>query len=392
MKHVHPFPARMAPEIALERIKSLNSGQTVLDPMTGSGMVLSQAVRSGIHAVGVDLDPLAELISRVGTTVADETEVKNGLKLLLEQCNETSNEVSLPWIDSDIETRKFIDFWFAPKQKQQLRALSFNLLVHPIRLSDDARDILKVALSRLIITKEPKASLARDTAHSRPHRTISENNFDVFSAMQSSLHHVLTALNISSIKAKATTILGDARNLMTIENDTIDCIITSPPYLNAIDYMRGHRMSLVWLGYRLAELRKIRGTSIGAERALSKMPDEHFIELLYKFGLDMFENKNINMLNRYFLDLVCQTKEAYRVLKKGSIGTYVIGNSTIGGVYVKNSEFLKRAGELAGFDILRETEREIPTNRRYMPMAVDSQNSLSNRMRREHIIDFKKPN
>lgn len=97
------------------------------------------------------------------------------------------------------------------------------------------------------------------------------------------------------------------------------------------------------------------------------------------------------MLDRYFSDLVQQTKEAYRVLKKGATGTYVIGNSTIRGTYVQNSEVLKRAGTLAGFDVLGETEREIPNHRRYMPTRVDIGNSLANRMRTEHIIDFRKP-
>ncbi|MDR1208533.1 MAG: site-specific DNA-methyltransferase [Holosporales bacterium] len=390
MKHVHPFPARMAPEITLEKIQSLNSEQTVLDPMAGSGMVLSQAVRCGINAIGVDLDPLAELISRVGTTSVDEDEVNDGLNALLEQCTKMSSEVFLPWIDEDDETSNFIDFWFAPKQKTQLRKLSFHLLAQPINVSDNVRDVIKIALSRLIITKEPKASLARDTAHSRPHRTIQENDFDLLSAMQSSLKHVLDALDTSSIKAKAEIFLGDARHLTVIENDTIDCIITSPPYLNAIDYMRGHRLSLVWLGYRLGELRKIREVAIGAERPLNNSLSETFTEILAELGLDQFENRNKNMLARFFCDMIQQTKEAYRILKKGSTGTYVIGNSTIRGTYVRNSELLKRAGILAGFDVLRETEREIPDHRRYMPVTVSTDNSLASRMRTEHIIDFRK--
>ena len=92
----------------------------------------------------------------------------------------------------------------------------------------------------------------------------------------------------------------------------------------------------------------------------------------------------------YFLDLKKQTAEAYRVLKNGSCVTYVIGNSTINGIYIKNSELLKRAATLAGFKILEEAEREIPNNHRYMPMTEEVGNSLAGRMRMEHVIDFKK--
>lgn len=389
MKHIHPFPARMAPEVALEKLKALKPGQIVLDPMTGSGMVLSQATRNGINAIGVDLDPLAELISSVGATPVNEIEVQNGLKSLLRFCMEGSNEIRLPWIDGDPETKNFIDFWFAPKQKEQLRRLSFFLHVQFLDISEVALNVLKVALSRLIITKEPKASLARDTAHSRPHRTIKENDFDLFCAMWPSLNHVLSVLKGHPVRTRAKTFLGDARHLTMVRNNTVDCIVTSPPYLNAIDYIRGHRMSLVWLGYSLKDLRKIRGSAIGAERALNNKLSDGFYDILVELGLEQLENKNKYMLDRYFSDLMRQTKEAYRVLKKGAVGTYVIGNSTICGTFIRNSELLKRAGILAGFEILGETVREIPNHRRYMPITV-AENSLAKRMRTEHIIDFRK--
>jgi len=45
-------------------------------------------------------------------------------------------------------------------------------------------------------------------------------------------------------------------------------VLTSPPYLNAIDYLRGHRLALVWLGHELGPLKEIRANSVGAERAI----------------------------------------------------------------------------------------------------------------------------
>ena len=43
-------------------------------------------------------------------------------------------------------------------------------------------------------------------------------------------------------------------------------MVTSPPYLNAIDYMRGHKMSLVWMGWTIGALRDVRGEAVGVER------------------------------------------------------------------------------------------------------------------------------
>ena len=56
---IHPFPARMAPEIALSEINNLPTSSTILDPMMGSGTVLRVGSTNGHHVIGRDLDPLA---------------------------------------------------------------------------------------------------------------------------------------------------------------------------------------------------------------------------------------------------------------------------------------------------------------------------------------------
>jgi tRNA G10 N-methylase Trm11 len=69
---VHPFPARMAPGIALEVVAQAKKPLRVLDPMMGSGTVLAIARSMGHQAVGVDIDPLLCLY-RVWTTAMDLT-------------------------------------------------------------------------------------------------------------------------------------------------------------------------------------------------------------------------------------------------------------------------------------------------------------------------------
>ena len=68
---IHPFPARMAPGIALEALGESKAPLRVLDPMTGSGTVLAVARAKGHRAFGVDLDPLAILLAGVWTRTVD---------------------------------------------------------------------------------------------------------------------------------------------------------------------------------------------------------------------------------------------------------------------------------------------------------------------------------
>lgn len=388
MIHIHPFPARMAPEIALDGLRDLPDDYVILDPMSGSGMVLSTAAKLGLSAIGYDLDPLACLITKANGTRTDENATKRACEELLHACTKSSNDdVVLSWVDQ--ETRAFMNFWFGPSQSSQLRKLSYHLLENPFSLERDINDLIKVAISRLIISKEPKASLARDTAHSRPHRTIVENDFDVFAALPKSLNHVLKALDPRNIRRDVRSYRGDARSIGGVKSASIDRIVTSPPYLNAIDYMRGHKLSLVWFGFSISNLRAIRAKSIGAEIGSNSLNDA----LLHQFFADLHPDvdaRKRRILQKYFQDLSNLTKEAYRVLKRGRKATYVIGNSCVKGHEVKNSDLLIISASKNGFRLVEQTTRDIPENRRYLPLLNSHEPRLSGRMRSEHVLTFVK--
>lgn len=323
-------------------------------------------------------------------TFVDEDKVRQACEELLHLCETFCPEnVRLPWMDDDEDTLRYIDFWFAPVQQQQLRVLSYFLVAQPFIKSRQILEILRVVVSRLIVTKEPKASLARDTAHSRPHRTITENDFDVFKAIPKSLDHVLRAVEPSRIRANVKTYRGDARKMGRIRDCSVDCIVTSPPYLNAIDYMRGHRLSLVWLGFSVSELRRVRARSVGAEIVDNRGTDGALKDFFAELSPDV-DDKKRSILRRYYRDLCNVADEAFRVLKPGGRATYVIGNSTVKGHEISNSDLLLTAAQASGFEVNQTYVRDIPENRRYMPMMNSGQSTLSKRMRSEHVIVFEK--
>ena len=175
IQSVHPFPARMAPELAIDTLRKLRVSGVVLDPMAGSGTVLRHAGDMGHTAVGYDVDPLAVLISRVWTRpICDDAIVMTYRDVVRDALSRDPLEVDLPWIDGDEETRDFVDYWFGRAQQRDLRCIS-SAIVERSGVSESEEveaclDVLRVALSRIIVTKEQCASLARDTSHSRPHR------------------------------------------------------------------------------------------------------------------------------------------------------------------------------------------------------------------------------
>nr|WP_314464330.1 hypothetical protein [uncultured Novosphingobium sp.] len=379
----------MAPELALEALKSVPAGGTVVDPMMGSGTVIRHATEMGLSAFGFDMDPLAVLMSRVWTTPVSDESIQGvyaraaEIALAADPAN-----VELPWIDGDEETGDFISYWFGRQQSDALRcwAGAITTLAGEVAQEDEAAlDVLRIAMSRIIVTKEQCASLARDTSHSRPHRVTLTSDYCVHQGISRSLKMVRNRLLKSPPRGGASVTLGDARAI-SLEDASVDAVLTSPPYLNAIDYLRGHRMSLVWLGHKLGELRSIRSDSIGAERR----PDAGTLvhaEVKASLGdLGALSLRHRAMIDRYIGDVARLAAETKRVLMPGGVATMVVGNSTLKGVFIKNSAAVSRALEIQGMTFVSETVRDLPSQSRYLPTAEGS--SLANRMRQETVIKW----
>jgi hypothetical protein len=384
---VHPFPARMAPGIALARCQQLPLGATVLDPMAGSGTVLRAAVDKGLHAIGLDVDPLAVLMAKVGTTAIDRSLLDEAALELVAQAEGVAAEVTIPWIDGDPETSRFVDFWFAKRQQHDLRRLSAALLGQPGAIGD----ALRIALSRLIVTKDAGASLARDVSHSRPHRVRTENDFAVVPAFLRSAQQVGARLAELPPGSSAMVLRGDARLMTQVPDVSVDAVITSPPYLNALDYLRGHRLALVWLGYTIRDLRAIRASSIGAERMLDPTADRAVITLLAA-SLGQLPNLALRargMIDRFLLDIVHVLREVQRVLKPCGDATFVVGNSCLQGVFIDNAAAVTAAASIVGFSLTDRQEREIPPSRRYLPPPNWNEHTeMKHRMRTEVVLTF----
>jgi tRNA G10 N-methylase Trm11 len=384
----------MAPELALAHLADLPKRQIVLDPMSGSGTVLRQASSLGHEAYGFDTDPLAVLMSRVWTTAVNDATVELLFKETVADARKAKSIV-LPWMDDDPESKAFAKYWFGDRQRKELSRLAFVLS----RRASEAKtpgdraavDVLRLALSRIIITKDKGASLGRDISHSRPHKVMDSNDYDVTSGYERSVRMIRKRLADDPPGAVTARVnLGDARQLKYLDDLTVDAVLTSPPYLNAIDYMRGHRLSLIWLGHKLSELRAIRSNSIGSERAPGRVSEAaEFASMKRAMGqLDTLPTRFLGMIDRYVQDLYQMIKELARVLKVGGKATLVVGNSCLRGVFIKNAGAVETAAMLSGLTVTNCVERELLLQSRYLP--VTRHGALGKRMRTETILSFAK--
>jgi DNA modification methylase len=393
---VHAFAAKFPPQLPRAFIRGLTqAGAIVLDPMMGSGTTIVEALLEGRQAIGLDIDPLALRLSRVKTFPLDTDKLRIAGHRIISRSNELITKdkfIERNLLERfDQRTKDFVDYWFFPDTQRELMALVLAIQ----EVSDPSeRRFLELTFSSVIVTKSGGVSRARDLAHSRPHRV--EDKVPKNALEQFSLRLRKNLASIAQLKpngASALPLAGDAR-VMPLANGTIDLIVTSPPYANAIDYMRAHKFSLVWLGKTVSDLSDLRARYIGSERVGGRpyvaFPDRP--EVLIRQLAQQDEGKAA-VLRKYFAEMKAVFVEMYRVLREDAPAILVVGTSIMRGIDVQTHWCLADIAAELGFDVVGVVQRILDRNKRMMParFGKKTDSMIEQRMHEEYVIGLWKP-
>ena len=392
---IHPFAAKFPPQIPRVFIEELTeSGDSVLDPMAGSGTTVVEALMLRREAFGFDIDPLAVRLCRVKTTWLDPQMLeKVGLEIIQraqEQLRSPSTlrrELSVRFDDA---TRKFLDYWFLPDTQIQLLSL---IIAIDQTTESTARDFFELVFSSCIIAKTGGVSLARDLAHSRPHRDLSKKPRNAIAEFTLRLGKVLRKFQNLPQRVKRVFVnQRDAREL-PLPTSSIDLIVTSPPYANAIDYMRAHKFSLVWLGHKLEALSELRGRYIGSERIGNDYNET--LPVLADAAVSSLHRKDpvkAKVLRKYLVEMRGVISEMSRVLKPAKAAVIVVGPSFMRGLAVTTHEYLASIGEEFRFRIAGIQKRKIDRDRRMLPVSFgrNGDSGIEQRMHEEFVVGLVK--
>jgi hypothetical protein len=187
---------------------------------------------------------------------------------------------------------------------------------------------------------------------------------------------------------------GNAQAL-PLRDASVDLIVTSPPYAsNAIDYMRAHKFSLVWLGYTIDELSQRRKRYIGGESITGVQFEvlPHSVANIVSEVACANKKKGQAVL-RYYSEMTRTLREMFRVLKPGKAAIVVVGNSILSGKDIHIHTCLADIGKSLGFQVPKIGVRQLDRNRRMMPVGsrVDVNSMIQQRMHEEYVIGFYKP-
>ena len=392
----HAFAAKFPPQLPRLFIEGLTSpGEIVLDPMMGSGTALLEAYLLDRRAIGCDLDPLAIRQSQVRTTWINPDLLLHTAHDVIVHAQRWLATVQDPepllherYAPKAVE---FIQYWFLPETQLQLLAL-MQVIEH---LPDEPlRNFMEVAFSSIIVTKSGGVSLARDLAHSRPHRVTNKVPRDAVQQFAARVRKNIRSITAIPQKDYQPIVQrGDARQL-PLDDNAVDLVVTSPPYANAIDYMRAHKFSLVWFGDRIEDLVTLRSRYIGTERT-SGISDESLpprAEAIIA-RLSVLDVPKARVLRKYYEDMRAAIRHMFRVLRPNRAVIIVVGSSTMRGIDVETHQCLADIAASVGFDMVGVVERKLDRDKRMMPARFGTKggSGIEERMHHEYVIAGMKP-
>jgi SAM-dependent methyltransferase len=305
---IYPYKGKFHPQLvrALLNIMQIRARQIVLDPFIGSGTTALECMLLGINCVGVDISPLCVLISRVKTLAVQ------GLDEIHAQASAVQvSERSTPTLFGEP----------SPRPGLSGQADEFFRAAEMIAASDRARRGKEFGRSF-------RANLQRmmtSTGHLREARDR-------------------LGLTFGEVDVQ----LGDARRL-PLAAESVDGIITSPPYSIALDYVQNDAHALSALGCDLGEIR------------------DRFIGV---------RGHGESKFRLYEADMKQSVQEMGRVLKPGGYCAIVVGNVTFRGEEVPTTDHIIRFAEEAGLRLQHRMDKIIF--------------GLYNVMQREFVLLFQK--
>lgn len=395
----HTYPAMMIPQIARRLIESYGKdAKVLLDPFMGSGTAVLEATlhENFTTAYGIDINPLAILISKVKTNPIKSEILSNEYKKLLSKCVEGLNEIRLE--NKEIETPDFfnIDFWFKSYVIKEL-----TVIKNSIELIEDQKikNFFYVAFSETVRnvsnTRNSEYKLYRMNQE-----MLSKHKPDVlvnFKTKAKSNIEKMGKYVIESNKNCNVKILSeDSRHKTSIPDQAVDLIVTSPPYgdsRSTVAYGQFSRLALQWIGYEKEEVMGIDKESLGgipSKDLIVTIDSPSLKETIEK--ISAIDAERARDVLSFYLDFDMCVKELHRVTKEGAFLCFVVGNRTVKGIQIPTDDIIVEMFQLENnYKHHRTIIREIPTKR--MPRINSPSNikgDYGKTMNQEWIIILEK--
>ncbi|AFY47016.1 hypothetical protein Nos7524_1123 [Nostoc sp. PCC 7524] len=373
-------PAKTIPEIPSWFLQKYTSpGSVILEPFAGSGTSLIEGLKFKRNIIWLDNNPLSQLICRVKTTRLPLIDI------LAESHKIVADENTANTVISSINFSNK-DFWFQEEVQAGLEIIKSRIYLsklayQPVLLLAFASTVRKCSnMNDGMILAARRSSVKEVPQRSRA---------DVFKYFQLYVDKIIEALaewyqftwDDTDVREVAS---QDARNL---EGDWLcDAVVTSPPYINAIDYIWASKFELHWLDFVKSDQERLNlySKEIGTERIASSEYRQlgttghhaldHLIAEIFhgnKYQASKGQNQlRARVVYKYFIDMQEHFSACFNKLKPGGYYCFTIGDvSKICGVDIPVANLLVDFATNIGFQevfrfhlLLKNRKLNIPRN------------------------------
>lgn len=380
---LHKYPAKFIPHFPEWALRYLgkHGRKRILDPYCGSGTTLIEAGLLGHECYGTDISPLAVVISKAKTAIInDEIDANSLCEVILSNANgfvdAIENELSVNEKNNCLGMHWTWSNWFDSRSLARLLSLKKSIDL----IEDDSLKIFAFACLSSITKSASYLNEDQIKVRYQDDKDI-KDPFESFPSFFKAALSEQMALSKGFLANNAAfCVENHSADDTKIEANTIDAIITSPPYINAVDYTMAHKYNLFVLGlvepdefkehcrdYIGVTERAVRAADLKEKPQCSDSEVQSYIDKLWEIDTPTSKNRAF-VLYQYFTGMIASFEEMMRVLKTGGKVFFVVGeNNNICGIEVPTASLLKQIAEKIGFNLELEFFHRI-ANRSAMRM------------------------
>ena len=384
----YTYPAKFIPQLVSKLIReNSKENDIIIDPFMGSGTSIIEAIVNNRIGIGVDINEMAVLLTRVKSTPVEYRKLCHTYSELIGVLCSKFTDKDFRNPTRDIENQAYfhkrINYWFKPHIRDKLAVI----LHHVLKIEhSNIRDFFLIAFAQIL--KSCAIWLQKSI---KPVRDFKKKEIDPLYRFKSQIQKMMKSHNefnkilsrkvIDNIELFRKIENSDARNL-PCEDEIASLITTSPPYVTSYEYADLHQLPLLWFGF-LKELSTFRKKFIGSsfrKRDRFNLRSRTAIDIISQLGND----KKGKELENYFSDMLECFIEMRRVLKTGGRAAIVIGNTQFKGIKILNAEIFREQLESIGFKTCDIIHREISS--KMLPSLRDPKNGRFTKIKHKEGI------
>lgn len=350
----HRYPAKFPPQIVRKLLNSYaQPDDLIVDVFAGCGTSLVESKVNGYRSIGVDINPVANMITNAKIKPISPGILTTQTEILEKAIQSYSAKKVRPFNKHDR-----IDYWF---DKTAQKKIAFLIeLISKIK-SARVQDFYLCALSHTM--KNTSRWLQTGT---KPQIDPNKSPQEAFMSFLTQVKK-MTKLNSKfyqklrtdrNLDKKCQIKIADARSTR-IRGDSAGMVITSPPYVTSYEYADIHQLTGYWYEY-ISDMNSFRKKFIG-----TLYSGNESLYVKSEIGQDIIDNLNkvskkyAREIAMYFNNMHDVIVELNRILRSEGKACLVIGNTTLKNVKIYNAETVSEMLKANGFRLHKIIKRKV---------------------------------